>query len=85
MTRTSVPRVYLGNPYNREFWWNTALRILNERHRGQFDSRFTRRQNLPDAAGIHKSQPSAYMVGGVGVSHVALRQCLNYKRSTPNV
>lgn len=76
MSRTSVPRVYLGKPYDREFWWSTAKRILNERYRGKFDHQFTRRQNLPDAAQLHK--PSVYMVGTGTDGNVVLKQVLKY-------
>lgn len=74
----SVPRVYLGSPYNREFWWNTALRILNSNHRGEHDHRFTRKQNLPDAA-ANPHKPSAQLIGGVGAAHVVLKEVLKYK------
>jgi len=59
--RKNTRRVYLGSPYNREFWWNTALRILNENHRGKFDCLFSRKQQLPDAATLHKPN-STYLV-----------------------
>lgn len=77
MTSKKMARVYLGKPYNREFWWNTAARILNEHHRGKFDGRFTRNQNLPDAANLHKN--AVYMVGGTGVEHVGLSEVVKPK------
>lgn len=77
MSKHSVPRVYLGKPYNREFWWNTARRILNEHHRGEFDVQFTRNQRPPDAAGLHHPK-SSYLVGGVGVENVQLYQVPKY-------
>lgn len=80
MSRTNVQRVRLGAPYNIEVWWNTARRIINEKHRGQFDYRFIRHQPLPDAAGLHKSN-SAYIVGTGPAGSVSLKEVLNYKRT----
>lgn len=73
MGRTNVQRVYLGAPYDKEVWWNTARRIINEAHRGTFDYRFIRHQPLPD--GAHKG---GYMVGGAGTGNVKLKQVKSY-------
>lgn len=74
MGRTNVQRVYLGAPYDKEMWWNTARRIINESHRGTFDYRFIRHQPLPDGA-----RKGGYLVGGAGTGHVLLKQVKSYK------
>lgn len=66
-------RVFLGEPYNREFWWNTAKAILNEYHRGKHDHIFVRNQKLPDAA-----YNGVYIVGGVGTEHISMRVVRKY-------
>ena len=70
----SLNRVFLGKPYNREFWWNTAIRILNEYHCGKYDCKFTRRQRQPDA--MFKD---GYYVGGVGTGNVYTKVVDKYK------
>lgn len=66
--------MYLGTPYNREFWWNTALRILNEHHRGDHDHKFVRWQKLPDG-----TSKGIYVVGGAGTTQVGLQQRRKYE------
>lgn len=67
-----MQRVYLSAPYNREFWWNTAVRILNDHYRGETDLfKFNRSVTPPHGSSI--------MIGGAGVGQVKITKVEKYK------
>lgn len=63
------PRVFLGKPYNKIYYWNTAVKILNSNHRGEYDTRFSRKNKPPHHA---TELGTADLIGGTGTSQVRI-------------
>ena len=67
MSKKNQPRVMLGEPYNKIYYWNTAVKILNDQYRGKYDTLFKRNNNPPYHA---TSSSTAVCIGGIGTDQV---------------
>ena len=76
MSKKNQPRVMLGEPYNKIYYWNTAvkiLKILNNYYRGKYDTLFRRNNNPPYHA---TSSSTAVCIGGIGTDQVIVAKAL---------
>lgn len=67
MSKKNQPRVMLGEPYNKIYYWNTAVKILNDQYRGKYDTLFKRNNKPPYHA---TSSSTAVCIGGIGTDQV---------------